>query len=122
MAEELVTGAGYFSKAETQLSSLANSLGSNQQRLRRYISDINRGRWIIIASGSPVTHDSQPISLLDKSYLRRVSLCCGTLLPSLLHGMAWGTLDVLHHFVASVSKIAHFRHVLMRGNLVFMTP
>lgn len=46
-----MTGAAYISRAETQLGSLSNSLGSNQQRLRRYISDINRGRWIIIASG-----------------------------------------------------------------------
>ena len=57
LAEDLVTGASYISKAETQLSSLANSLGSNQQRLRRYISDINRGRWIIIAAGRLLTPD-----------------------------------------------------------------
>ena len=54
LAEDLVTGARFITKAETQVSSLANSLGSNQQRLRRYISDINRGRWIIIAAGKRV--------------------------------------------------------------------
>ena len=57
LAEDLVTGASYITKAETQLSSLANSLDSSQQRLRRYISDINRGRWIIIAAGRFFVHD-----------------------------------------------------------------
>ena len=53
LAEDLYgAAASYVSKAETQLSSLANSLGSNEQRLRRYISDINRGRWIIVGAGT----------------------------------------------------------------------
>jgi len=52
LAEDLYGAAtSYVDKAETQLTSLSNSLGSNEQRLRRYISDINRGKWIIIASG-----------------------------------------------------------------------
>ena len=52
LAEDLYgAAASYVSKAETQLSGLANSLGSNEQRLRRYISDINRGRWIIVGAG-----------------------------------------------------------------------
>ena len=53
LAEDLYgSAASYVSKAETQLSGLANTLGSNEQRLRRYISDINRGRWIIVAAGN----------------------------------------------------------------------
>ncbi|KAL0045810.1 hypothetical protein WJX82_005374 [Trebouxia sp. C0006] len=52
LAVDLYKEAGsYVSKAETQLTSLSSSLNNNEQRLRRYISDINRGKWIIIASG-----------------------------------------------------------------------
>ena len=52
LAKDLYGAAGsYISQAETQLTSLSGSLSSNTVRLRRYISDINRGRWIIIASG-----------------------------------------------------------------------
>lgn len=59
LAEDLYgAAASYVDKAETQLTSLSSSLGNNDQRLRRYISDINRGKWIIVASGK-LSHLSQ---------------------------------------------------------------
>lgn len=43
--------ASYISSSATKLTSLSSSLNTNSQRLRRYISDINRGKWLIIAAG-----------------------------------------------------------------------
>lgn len=47
--------ASYISSTSTKLTSLSSSLNTNSQRLRRYISDINRGRWLIIAAGEPLS-------------------------------------------------------------------
>lgn len=73
LAEDLYGAASsYVDKAETQLTSLSSSLNNNEQRLRRYISDINRGKWIIIASGKP----SNLSQWLLTSVLSKTSVLC----------------------------------------------
>ena len=73
LAEDLYgAAASYVDKAETELTSLSSSLNNNEQRLRRYISDINRGKWIIIASGKP----SNLSQWLLTSVLFRTSVIC----------------------------------------------
>ena len=78
LAEDLYgAAASYIDKADTQLTSLSSSLGNNDQRLRRYISDINRGKWIIIASGKPINLQQLLTSVLCSTSLICFSHCHG---------------------------------------------
>ncbi|DBA73400.1 TPA: hypothetical protein ACH3X1_011440 [Trebouxia sp. C0004] len=63
LAEDLYgPAASYIDKAETQLTGLSSSLGNNDQRLRRYISDINRGKsWRRFGAVSDLDAGAAPV-------------------------------------------------------------
>lgn len=70
--------ASYVSSSSTKLTSLSSSLNTNSQRLRRYISDINRGKWLIIASGEFIVlahHMIEQIMQSCAGFLRHHHVC-----------------------------------------------